>query len=359
MSLIKLDIWPEESKHSQLLSYSNLRNIFDLKVLKRIKGRPIFNKLHINYDFFESRFVEIQRRKNVLLLMMTHIYPHNLKPPYIVLFHDTIPWEPKWAYGVDPDKTYKGLFGDNDAIIKMTLRATKVITPSFYSKNKIVSLFNSLNYDIKDKIEVIPNFVDRKIFYPIEREKSKKGNYKILFVGTDNVRKNHINAIESLYLLKKIYKIDAEMTVVTAKRRRFQEIRNTIDIYSLNEKIKWLTFVELQQLVEMYRTYDLFLFPSYEEGFGIPIIEAQACGLPVVASNVSCIPEVAGKGALFVDPYDPSSIAEGIFRVLTDDELRNSIVSEGFKNVNNYTEDKYIERIRNLVQKVYEEMNMT
>ena len=81
----------------------------------------------------------------------------------------------------------------------------------------------------------------------------------------------------------------------------------------------------------IYRQADVLAFPSLHEGFGMPAIEAMACGLPVVASNVSALPEVCGDAAVFIDPYDVGSIEDGLLRVLRDDQLRQELIEKGYQ----------------------------
>ena len=89
--------------------------------------------------------------------------------------------------------------------------------------------------------------------------------------------------------------------------------------------MRFLGFVPEETLAVMYRLAGVFVFPSLYEGFGLPPLEAMASGTPVVTSNVSSLPEVVGDAAVLVDPYDPEAIADGIYRVLTDDGAARAI----------------------------------
>lgn len=99
-----------------------------------------------------------------------------------------------------------------------------------------------------------------------------------------------------------------------------------------------------EALVEVYASCDLLLFASVYEGFGLPIVEAQAVGRPVVTSNIHSMPEVAGGGACLVDPLDTASIRAGVLRVLSDAAYREDLVARGFENVRDFRSDRMAER---------------
>src|SRR5262249_32075155 len=102
----------------------------------------------------------------------------------------------------------------------------------------------------------------------------------------------------------------------------------------------------------MYRLASVFVFPSLYEGFGLPPLEAMASGTPVVTSNVSSLPEVAGDAAVLVDPYDPVSIADGIFRVLTDERLRKDLSRRGLARAGMFSWEQSVRRVRKIYGEV-------
>ena len=98
----------------------------------------------------------------------------------------------------------------------------------------------------------------------------------------------------------------------------------------------------------MYRLAGVFVFPSLYEGFGLPPLEAMASGTPVVTSNVSSLPEVAGDAALLVDPYDPTAIADGIYRVLNDEQLRRDLRRKGLDRARQFSWETSVGRVREI-----------
>jgi glycosyltransferase involved in cell wall biosynthesis len=107
-----------------------------------------------------------------------------------------------------------------------------------------------------------------------------------------------------------------------------------------------------ETLAVMYRLASVFVFPSLYEGFGLPPLEAMASGTPVVTSNVSSLPEVAGNAALLVDPMNPEAIADGIQRVLTDDRLRQHLRERGIARARQFSWETSVRRVREIYEAV-------
>jgi glycosyltransferase involved in cell wall biosynthesis len=118
--------------------------------------------------------------------------------------------------------------------------------------------------------------------------------------------------------------------------------------------VRFLGYVPEDTLAVMYRLAAVFVFPSLYEGFGLPPLEAMASGTPVVTSNVSSLPEVAGDAALLVDPYDPASIADGIYEVLVNEETRRTLRQRGLLRARQFSWEQSVSRVREIYQEVAE-----
>jgi len=151
-----------------------------------------------------------------------------------------------------------------------------------------------------------------------------------LFVSTLAPRKNVTGVLEAFAIaVDRGY--SGHLVLVGRWGWRTQSIREALESSRVRDRILHLDYVERRQLAGLYSRADVFLFPSWLEGFGLPLLEAMACGTPVVTSNRSAMPEVAGSAALCVDPGDPSAIASGLMELLEDPDRRRTLSQAGYK----------------------------
>jgi glycosyltransferase involved in cell wall biosynthesis len=210
-------------------------------------------------------------------------------------------------------------------------RAAVVTTISQTSKGELRRWVGAL----ADNVVVIPNCV-RSEFQPNLKPFDTRCPV-ILQVGT-GWNKNVVTVARALHGIT--CRLDIVGTLDAAQRAALEASRvNFRELSRLSDA----------QLVEAYHTCDLVVFASHYEGFGLPIIEAQAVGRPVVTSNLSSMPEAAGKGALLVDPADPQAIHQAVIRIIQDTNLRASLIHQGFENVSRFRP----EQVARLYEAVY------
>jgi len=135
-------------------------------------------------------------------------------------------------------------------------------------------------------------------------------------------------------------KIRQQLIIVGKKGWGYHEIFKIIQALSLSEKVIFTGYISEKELVFFYNAADLFVYPSVYEGFGIPPLEALACGTPVVSSNISSMPEVIGGAGILVNPRDIEEISKAILRVLTDRRLREDLRVKGFERVKEFSREK-------------------
>lgn len=123
---------------------------------------------------------------------------------------------------------------------------------------------------------------------------------------------------------------------------------------ALPPNINYIGYIQDEQLLALYRHAACFIFPSLYEGFGLPPLEAMACGCPVVVSNVASLPEVCGDAALYCNPYDPQDIADKIRRIVTDQDLREQLRQKGFERVKQFSWERCAEETIKVIQEVLE-----
>jgi glycosyltransferase involved in cell wall biosynthesis len=169
----------------------------------------------------------------------------------------------------------------------------------------------------------------------------------VLYVGDVTWNKNLPRLIEAVKKLR-IPLVMVGKSLISEEYDRnnpWNKDLNKINELARNDKnIIRLGFLEKDELVQIYNLATVFVMPSLYEGFGLPILEAMACGCPVVTSKEGSIPEVAGEAALYVDAYDVESIASGIRRVFVDEKLQKELVKKGSRNVKGFSWEKTAEK---------------
>ncbi|MGK7895014.1 MAG: glycosyltransferase family 4 protein, partial [Xenococcus sp. (in: cyanobacteria)] len=151
----------------------------------------------------------------------------------------------------------------------------------------------------------------------------------LLFVSTLEPRKNITNLISAFNFLKQQHKIDHYLVLIGQKGWQYKSIFMSIENSPWKSYIHHLNYLTDELVALFYSKADVFVYPSYYEGFGLPVLEAMTLGAPVVTSNTSSLPEVVGDAALLIDPNDPIQLAEAILKVIRDSQLRQELIAKG------------------------------
>lgn len=228
-------------------------------------------------------------------------------------------------------------------LIEHSRRSTMILCPSNATKSDIVDYLGIP----EEKVRVIYWGVDSH-FRPVEDEvvvNRVRNRYRligdfILFVGTIQPRKNIEGLIEAFRILNEKKDFSHKLIITGCKGWEYSEVFKRIEACGLKEKVRWLGYVDYEDLPGLYSMADALVLPSYYEGFGFPILEAMACGTPVITSNVSSMPEVAGDAAIFIDPKSPEMIADSIYRVIDDLGIRSTLREKGFMRAKEFTWEK-------------------
>jgi glycosyltransferase involved in cell wall biosynthesis len=172
----------------------------------------------------------------------------------------------------------------------------------------------------------------------------------MLFVGRLEERKNIIRIIEAFEILKEKYRIPHKLVLAGKPGYGYQRIQNQKCLMKNRNDIIEPGYISEEEKWQLLQGADVFLFPTLYEGFGIPVLEAQSVGTPVVTSETSSLPEVGGEGAVYVDPLDTESIAEGIQQLLSDKAFRDGIIEKAAHNVNRFSWAQCAEEISQAIQ---------
>jgi glycosyltransferase involved in cell wall biosynthesis len=215
-------------------------------------------------------------------------------------------------------------------------RARRVIAVSAHAAEEAVQLLNVK----REKIDVVHHGVDPE-FRPLPAEevesfRARKGLPErfVLYVGTLEPRKNLVRLVEAFARLK-----ESGLMLVLAGGRGWydEEIFARVEELGVKDIVSFPGYVPGDELRLWYNTATVFAFPSIYEGFGMPILEAQACGTPVLTSDQSALPEAAGDGALLVDPYSVDAIAAALHRLLNDTALCERLRKAGLAHASRAT----------------------
>lgn len=174
------------------------------------------------------------------------------------------------------------------------------------------------------------------------RQKYRLPSSYLLYTGVWRSHKNLPNLIEAFSVLVNEYGWDGSLVITGREDPVYApEILQTTASLKLENNVIFTGLVDEEDLVPLYNGSLAYVFPSLYEGFGLPPLEAMQCGVPVVASNTSCIPEVCGKdNALFFDPHDPCDMAAKIFEVISRKSLRQQLIANGLKHVQTFSWEK-------------------
>ncbi len=219
-------------------------------------------------------------------------------------------------------------------------RAHAIIADSECTKRDVMKFLEIPS----EKIQVIYSGVN-SMFRPIHdtsilnriRRKYHLPSKIILFVGTLEPRKNIVGLIQAYKELIRDLKSNYSLVIVGGKGWAYKDIFKTVGDLKIKDRIVFTGYVPDEDLPAIYNLGDVFVYPSFYEGFGMPVVEAMACGVPVITSNLSSLPEVGGDAVLYVSPGQTEEIAHTIKSILTDEKLRVSLKEKGLIRSKSFT----------------------
>jgi glycosyltransferase involved in cell wall biosynthesis len=215
-------------------------------------------------------------------------------------------------------------------------RARRLIAVSVHTASESTRLLGVP----RERIDVVYHGVD-PTFRPLPADevtafRQRKGLPErfVLFVGTLEPRKNLVRLVEAFAA---VHDGDSKLVLAGGKGWLCDEVFATVDALGVDKEVIFPGFVMNAELPLWYNAATILAYPSLYEGFGLPIIESQACGTPALTSNTSSLPEAAGDAALAVDPYDVEALAAGLHRLLTDEPLRHELRERGMDHAHQFT----------------------
>lgn len=224
----------------------------------------------------------------------------------------------------------------------LPLYCRKASAISSVSKVTADDMVKFIGFD-RQKVFVVHSAIDLR-FKPVKNQTTLsyiKDKYHlperyILFVGNLYPGKNFRNIVKAFKRIKNAIDFPLKLVSVGDLRWKYEKDFVQIESLGLKDDIQFTGWIDQNDLPALYQLADLFLFPSLYEGFGIPILEAMACGCPVVTANTGACPEVAGSAAMLTNPHSVQDIAEKVLRVLNNRELRERMVLRGFEEIKRF-----------------------
>lgn len=314
-------------------------------------------------DFFNIFPISAQFRQGSIKhfshqMMASMLSFHKNLGTVIITVHDIVPYMMRDDPTQNVYRRFYDRWIDHKAMNNLR-KANGLIAISGFTKKMLVEHLGCS----EEKIHVVLYGLDHEIFKPVRvteefyaRYKVNPNNRYLLYVGSENPRKNLASLIEAFSKVKekipnvKLLKVGTPEYLVN-----YRLLQKQIHEHGLDQDVIFINHPSQEDLVAFYCAADIFVFPSFYEGFGMPPLEAMACGTPVICSNATSLPEVVGDAAVLLDPRDIQGWAEAILEVMTNDPLREELRVKSLARANKFTWEK---TARETIA-VYEKINQT
>lgn len=285
---------------------------------------PFYSRLSSPFWLNFPLLTHIKKEKIDLLFCPNFFSPYFYNGKIIITIHDLAPYHfPEFFQRFYP--FYFKFF-----LPLSVEKADAIITPTKFIKEEVEKFFPKS----KGKIFYVYPGVDD--FFKPCKDKSLFNFPYILYVGAIMKRKNIIGLLETFNILKGKYKLKHYLLLVGKKEEGAKEIEKKIEEHPYKDFIIFKDYVKKEELLKIYQNADIFVFLSFYEGFGFPVIEAMKCGIPCVISNIDSLMEITEGKIPSFSPLDYEGIAEKIYEILNNKELKEELIKKGFEISSKY-----------------------
>ncbi|MBN2096641.1 glycosyltransferase family 4 protein [Candidatus Peregrinibacteria bacterium] len=320
--------------------YSYLPNVH----VVRVRGKGIF---------YHRRLYRALLKDGIDVLIATESYivpflhdPKKLKVALIV--HDLVAFK-------SPAKHQRRATWIERLTLKTAVKKSRwIFTVSEYTKKDLIQMYSKLHLEDKTTVvyagirEIFSRRMDANKIISVQRRYNLEPDY-VMMAGTLEPRKNILGALEAYSLLSPKNQQIYRFVVIGKKGWYYKEIFQKVKSLNLQLRVKFLEYIPDDDLVTLMQGAKIFLFPSFYEGFGLPILEAMQCGVPVLASRVTSIPELGVNAIHYADPTDAVDIADGITQLLENEEYRTQLRNKGYEQVKHFSWGKTAAAILNAI----------
>ncbi|MEH6680484.1 MAG: glycosyltransferase family 1 protein [Sediminicola sp.] len=283
--------------------------------------------------------------------------PIKAKTPLITTLHDIIFKENSVLKQLTSSASWYQKIGNlyRRLIVNTVVqKSSQLITVSNFEKQNISNIYKL----DKSKIQTVHNGVALNFALTISANKKEDVKRKyglpkqfLLHLGNTDPRKNTARVLTAFYKYVNSTTEDIKLVLVGLNEIKLKAVLKAIDLEKeLADRIVLTGYVADEDLPVIFHLSEVFLFPSLREGFGIPIIEAMACGVPVITSNTSSMPEVAGDAACLIDPTSVESIVEAIVKIRLDESYKNELIEKGFGRYRSFSWENAAQKVLEIYQ---------
>ena len=307
---------------------------------------------HVKRDFFYRGISSFLKNIDIYHAPSLENLP-NTSSNIVVTIHDCI----HKAY---PKGHAENTIQETESKMQQAIQKASMFICDSENTKKDVLKFYSID---PQKTKVIYPGTTPTLFYPLSKSELETSKNKLqakgiqspylLFVGTIEPRKNVKGVIEAFHHLKKTQKFLGQLVIVGMYGWMQSDIFHFIENLNLKDDILFLNYISTEELRALYNHAEVFVYPSYYEGFGFPILEAFQCGTAVVTSNVSSCPEIAGDAALTVDPGNSKAISEAVLNILEDPTLKRNLEEKALHRTQAFSFQKTAQQTLEVYQSVY------
>jgi len=296
----------------------------------------------------------VSNELDLLIAPYMSLIPFYMEKPYIVVIHDL------------QHKYFPNFFSlkervTRDYVFKRTVRFSKIVVcESEHVKNDIIKYIKVA----ENKIRVIqsppPPYIFESIInedrFSTIRDKYNLPDRFLFYPAQFWPHKNHINLIKAIYILKHKSKFEINLILCGSKGQSSKDVMKEVEKMDMKKFIKYLGYVPEEDIPYLYKLSVALVMPTLFESVSMPIWEAFYLNVPVVSSNVCALPEQVGEAALLFNPYNIDDIAEKIYKILTDENLRKTLTIKGMERIKKLTPENYAIQWRRILDEIFNEI---